>query len=262
MSRVIAGSGTPEQEWRPWLASRRWPVLDVDALARAGRVVVLAAHPDDEVLGVGGLLRILADRGVPLAVVWATDGEASHPDSTAITADALRELRRGEAVRALTALGVQVRESTRLCLPDSGVAACTADLVDGITRASGLDEPGTVLIAPWRYDGHPDHEACGHAASDLAAAAGAALIEYPIWGWHWAAPGDGRVPWRSARRVLLPATVAAAKEHAIAEFRTQTVPLGDQPADAPVLPSDVVTRFTRGEEVVFTCEQKSGNANR
>ena len=55
-------------------------VLDLPAVAqRYARVLVLSAHPDDETLGVGGLLADLADAGAAVSVLVATDGERSHP---------------------------------------------------------------------------------------------------------------------------------------------------------------------------------------
>ena len=74
-------AGTDETVWSSWPAPAGWPELDLAALADTS-VVVLAAHPDDEVLGVGGLLARLAGLGADLRLVWATDGEASHPCST------------------------------------------------------------------------------------------------------------------------------------------------------------------------------------
>ncbi len=45
------------------------------------RLVVVAAHPDDESLGAGGLIATAHDAGIPIYVVLLTAGEASHPES-------------------------------------------------------------------------------------------------------------------------------------------------------------------------------------
>ncbi len=62
--------------------------------AGTDHVVVLAAHPDDETLGAGGLLSKAARSGIRVTVVVATYGEASHPGSTTHTAERLAALRR------------------------------------------------------------------------------------------------------------------------------------------------------------------------
>ena len=49
------------------------------------RVVVVAPHPDDEVLAAGGLMRWMACRGREVLVVGVTDGEASHARSARVT---------------------------------------------------------------------------------------------------------------------------------------------------------------------------------
>ena len=102
-----------------------------------------------------------------------------------------------------------------------------------------------VVVAPWRGDAHPDHEAVGQVAADVAGT----LLEYPIWMWHWATVGDPRVPWSRLRAVAVPDR--AAKARAIDAFDTQVRPLGPQPADAAVLPPHVVAHFLRPFEVVF-----------
>ena len=69
--------GTPEAEWqrvRPWSASS---ALDL----AVDRLVVVAAHPDDETLGAGGLITIAAERDIAVTVVVLTDGLASHPEA-------------------------------------------------------------------------------------------------------------------------------------------------------------------------------------
>jgi LmbE family N-acetylglucosaminyl deacetylase len=242
VSAVIAGRGTPESLWRPWLDADRSPPLDLDRIA-ARRIVVLAAHPDDEVLGVGGLLAALAARGSEIVAVWATDGEASHPGSRALDADQLRALRREESRRALAALGVVPTYSAVLGLPDS---ALDENLPALRVAIRDVVEPHDVVLAPWRLDGHPDHEAVGEVAAEVATT----LLEYPIWMWHWAIPDDSRVPWSRLRTVPVPDQPAKAR--AIDAFDTQVRPIGREPADAAILPPHVVTRFLRPAEVVFS----------
>jgi LmbE family N-acetylglucosaminyl deacetylase len=242
VTAVIDGAGTAESFWRPWLAQRTWPRLDLAALVLGRRVVVLAAHPDDEVLGVGGMLRRLAAGGASIVVVWATDGEASHPGTKALTPSHLATRRRAESLAALEKLGVMPIHTHHLGLPDSGLSADRPRLVAALREI--IDDHDLVL-APWRGDGHPDHEAVGEAAAILAAT----LIEYPIWMWHWAAPGDARVPWHRVRSV--DAVDLAAKSAAINAFDTQVRPLGPDPADAAVLSPHVLERFQRPDELVF-----------
>lgn len=244
----IEGEGTPERVWWPWLEAQDWPVLDVEGLLGGDRpLVVVAAHPDDEVLAVGGLLSLAARSGCRPLVLWATDGEASHPTSSAIEPDDLRRRRPAESAVALELLGVRHR-SLRLALPDGAVAAHEETVAAAVASVA---EAGGVVVAPWRGDAHPDHDACGRAAATATAAAGALLVEYPVWAWHWAAPADSRLPWSSARRVELGPDVVAAKARAIEAFETQVRDLGPRPEDAAVLTPAMLARWSRPYEVVF-----------
>ena len=75
------------------------------------------------------------------------------------------------------------------------------------------------------------------------------VLAYPVWMWHWATPGDPRVPWRRACQVALPADAAARKRAAIAAFTSQ---LTDRGAGLPpVLPTGDVAHFTRRRQEVL-----------
>ena len=87
--------GTDEEVWTASMPTSLPPIdLDVD------RVVVIAAHPDDETLGAAGLLAIAAARGIALDLIVATDGEGSHPDSPTHSPATLALLRRRELIDA------------------------------------------------------------------------------------------------------------------------------------------------------------------
>ena len=69
----IDAPGTPEADWRAWPGAR--PASRAPPMTAGRSAVVIAAHPDDEVLGVGGLLSLLAAGAPELRVVAVTDAE-------------------------------------------------------------------------------------------------------------------------------------------------------------------------------------------
>jgi LmbE family N-acetylglucosaminyl deacetylase len=228
--------GTAEPAWVSWPGLRSLP--PVDPLAWPS-VVVVAAHPDDEVLGAGGTIAMLAAAGVRLRLIAVTDGEASHPGADPAR---LGQVRAAERAVALDALGAGSAEVIRLGFPDTGLAARGGELTAILREhCAGFG----VCLAPWDRDAHADHEAAGRAARR----AGLPVLSYPIWMWHWATPADARVPWRQARQIPLPPEVTAQKRSAIGAFASQ---LTDRGAGAgPVLPGGFVAHFTRPQEVFF-----------
>jgi LmbE family N-acetylglucosaminyl deacetylase len=235
----IDAPGTAEAAWRAWpvlAALPAWPVTDWPS------AVVFAAHPDDEVLGAGGIIALLAAAGARLRVVAVTDGESSHPGRSAAARAGLAGRRAGERAAALAALGADAAEVIRLGLPDAGLDDREAELAARIPDlAAGFD----VCLAPWIADLHADHEAVGRAARRAAGP----VFFYPVWMWHWARPADTRVPWAQAGRVLLPAGPRDRKQAAIRCFASQLEDRG--PGTGPVLTEQFAAHFDRGYEVLF-----------
>jgi LmbE family N-acetylglucosaminyl deacetylase len=240
---AIEGRGTDESTWLGWPAMAEWPRLDLSGCRRA---VVVAPHPDDEILGVGGILAVLTAAEVPVVVVAVTDGEGSHPASTLVDREALAEQRTGESVRALADLGLDAGSRLRLRQPDGQIAE--TDLAQTLTD---LLRAGDWCFATWQGDGHPDHEAVGRAADVACRQVGADLFEFPVWTWHWAQPGDDRVPWDRAAVAALDEATVTRKRLALGRFASQTASVGDGPGDAAILPPHVLARFERGFETVL-----------
>ncbi|WP_406460432.1 PIG-L family deacetylase [Streptomyces sp. NBC_00111] len=242
---AIQAPGTDESVWETWPG---WESLREFPLPPPGRVVVVAAHPDDEVLGLGGTLARLAATGHRLTVVSVTDGEGSHPDSEVLRPRELVRVRAEETRLALERLGAGDAEIVRLHVPDSGVDQHEEE----VRRALVPLCSGAVLVAaPWTGDVHSDHEAAGRAARAAARECDAPFVEYPVWLWHWSRPDDPRVPWDRAARLTLPAGTVARKRHAVDAFASQIRPLGPGAADAPVLPPEELAHHLRPHEVVF-----------
>lgn len=123
MSPRLDGPGTPEDVWLGSAELAAVPIRDPAGVRPPGRIVVVAPHPDDEVLGIGGSLALWVAQGSEVLVVAVTDGEGSHPGSPTLTPQDLAVRRDAERRRALAALGLGARaEVVRLGLPDGAVA--------------------------------------------------------------------------------------------------------------------------------------------
>lgn len=125
---------------------------DNAALTDFDGLVILAPHPDDEVLGFAGLAREFAEQGKPVRTIVVTDGDAycsacalwttgsiagATCDAPTLSnlatdeVDSLAEVRREESTRAAAILGGPAPEF--LGYPDTGLAAAraNADAGDG-----------------------------------------------------------------------------------------------------------------------------------
>lgn len=224
----------------------------------SSRVLVLAPHPDDETLAAGGLIASLRANGVSVRVVAVTDGENAYPHEDGASSSMQRQIREVEQTEALQQLGVDRSEIIRLRLPDSDVAAHEAKLialllplVANTSAASDNSAPpaATHLIAPWHGDFHPDHEACGRAAAQVARLTGATLTSYFFWTWH---RGTGHTLETLDRQQLrafpLSEQALKAKLDALHCHRSQL----EHPSGEPILPERLLAPAYRPFEIFLT----------
>ena len=119
-------NGTPESLWRAWPDLERLPILDLSGWPATAPIVVIAPHPDDEMLGIGGTLQALRRRGHRVEFVAVTDGEGVAPGVRPV--HPLQALAPGVVARAAAALadwlGFRRSKVTHLHLPDGGVSGC------------------------------------------------------------------------------------------------------------------------------------------
>ena len=196
-ARPLSDGGTPAQVWLK--AQRELPLLD---LTSCPEIIVMAAHPDDETLGFGGTAAMLADIGVRVQVVSASDGGASHGNLSPVDRSRLEHARRAELDRAVDALGLPAPMS--LGLPDGEIGDHADRLADMLDRGTGgparrnmvSRRPGAATVIPTTKPSDGPRRS-------QSARAGAQLVEYPVWMWHWAQPGDDAVPWERAYQVPL-----------------------------------------------------------
>ena len=228
----LTGEGTPESTWSSCRQLADLPSWAPQPPA-GGRVVVVAPHPDDEILGAGGTASHLGRMGATVDLVAVTDGEHSHPGLERY----LRVARPLETLSAAAHLGITFSSISRLRHADGSV-----DEAELMEQLAARIRPEDLVLAPWSKDGHPDHDAVGRAAESVCARSGANLLAYLVWAWHWADPDD--LPWDRAIRVDLE-NLADAKHRAAAAFHTQ---LAIEPV---ILPVHVQRRLLRPFEVLL-----------
>jgi LmbE family N-acetylglucosaminyl deacetylase len=222
-----ARPGTPESEWRAALdPAPAW-------IPTTAHLLVVSPHPDDEVLGAGGLMRDWVLAGRELTIVSVTDGEAAYPEWLG-----LGRVRRAELERALETLCGTRRQPIRLNIPDGRVAEYQNTLRAALAP---LLRDQTTLIAPYESDGHPDHDVTGAVCCELALERSIALARYPIWAWHRLRHRQMAVRW--GKFPLRDSTVRA-KADAARCFSSQM----SAPDRAPIVPPHVMTYFSRPYE--------------
>lgn len=109
------------------------------------RILVIAAHPDDEVLGMGGTIAVHTDRGDAVRIVCVTDGSSTQYPGDAET----RARKEEEALRAAAELGVT--DYVHLDLPDMRLDTLAHVEINGVIEGQVRDFAPDTL-----YTVHPD----------------------------------------------------------------------------------------------------------
>lgn len=119
-------------------------------LARLGKTLVIAPHPDDEILGCGGTMARLVDAGVTVVAAIMTKG--TQPAYT----KAFVEQVANEAVAAHAIIGTS--QLIHLDLPAAALDTLSAAQINGqFSRLITEVEPETLFV-PFVGDIHLDHQ--------------------------------------------------------------------------------------------------------
>jgi LmbE family N-acetylglucosaminyl deacetylase/SAM-dependent methyltransferase len=224
--------GTSVEAWSADDRLDKAPLLVLDGVTS---LLVVAAHPDDETLGAGGVIADCARRGIPVTVVVVTDGSASESNLDPV---ALADVRAAELREAVLRLDPAARIEL-LGTKDGRTRENRADIHSRLQPVFDELDDGALVLAPWRGDGHRDHRIVGEVCVDLAHQRGVTLLEYPIWMWHWATPTGDAVPWGHFVVHRESDSDARLKRNAVAAFHSQL--------DGVLLPS-FVRHFATGRE--------------
>jgi LmbE family N-acetylglucosaminyl deacetylase len=118
-------------------------------------ILVIGAHPDDDIIGCGGSIEQHTKRNDNVHVAYLTSGESGNRE---YPPEILGPMREQEARKSGALLGVQATAFSFLHYPDRMLSeakdAASQNIVDIIRDT----QPNRIYL-PHASDGHPDHEA-------------------------------------------------------------------------------------------------------
>lgn len=195
-------------------------VISVE-LIKAKRVLILAPHPDDEVMGCGGLIQRLCNQGIPPHVIILTGGGQSHSACCHLSESVIKEERRTMASQILQKLGLPIDHLHLLDSPDGASSPYHGEM-QKLQNLVAEIQPAAVFI-PHHGEGWPDHLVCRELVERMPSLGAAAIYEYCVWLWYY---NVWNLDWKRACLLQLSKKEQQAKCSAIVEYTESLAPCG------------------------------------
>lgn len=143
------------------------------------KILVIAPHPDDEVIGIGGFIYLNIEAGNEVAVLYLTSGERGIPGTDPEEAKKIRE---SEAKEAASHLGYKILGF--LQEPD-GSLAYSESLARIIEEHVFEYDPDVVLVTH-EHESHQDHRIAAKLVGEVAnRLEGFEILTYEVWTPMW-----------------------------------------------------------------------------
>ncbi|MDX2232811.1 MAG: PIG-L family deacetylase [Leptolyngbyaceae cyanobacterium bins.349] len=196
--------------------------------------VIFAPHQDDETFGCGGVIALKRRQGIPVKVVYLTDGRNCYfgcPMPVPIAAEECIQMRQQEALKALHTLGVEAADVVFLNYEDSKLG----DL-QGKQRQTAIAELQNLLhqfapqevYVPYYNDMHSDHIETFYLVKDAIARWNASVDvwQYLIWSlWRYEHLDELVANQFANLYKVAIAPVQQQKQDAIQAYRSQLLPI-------------------------------------
>ena len=192
--------------------------------------------------------------GLPVHVVFITDGSASHPGHPRLSPAAISTLRHQEAREALGILGVESGAIHFLNASDGTLnhlaPAVRHRLVDELTRLVATIHPREIFL-PCCPDGSSEHDAAFFFICEALHRADVfpKVWQYPVWSWWNPVLLIERMIFNASHCRQPAEDFQFIKARALTHYRSQTHPL--EPQVEPALPPELARIFRSDTEFFF-----------
>jgi len=223
------------------------------------KIIVFAAHPDDETLGCGGTIAKRISEGYQVLIVVMTDGRHAFTKVLNINSDPspeeLKEVRREEIKKAVRILGVSEENIIFLGFEDGKLEENSEKAKEKVTQILKENSAEEVFFHYYGKGVSRDHCATNQIVSNSIEEEGFPTLKYQymIYVRH---PIGSRIvnilaPFFKCNRVQVDISkFLPQKERALKEFKSQITIISSK-QDRPVLPNSTVQRHLRNKETFY-----------
>ena len=147
------------------------------------RTLMLAPHPDDEIIGCGGLIARLVELGHTPTVIILSGGGKSHEGCCTIDERALVSERRRLTLQAADIVGLPHEHIYFLDFKDGSISEDDMANMEKLRKTIDKVNPQMILV-PHSGEGWSDHLATRRIGLSLADAE-SEIWEYCVWMWYY-----------------------------------------------------------------------------
>ena len=186
----------------------------------AGCTVIVAPHPDDEVLGCGGLMQRLTNQGREVHIVFMTGGEGSHRNCCELPEEQIKDARRKLACQINPMLGIELPHLHSLNYPDGGISRAHSE-TERLKNLLDELKPTAIFVPHWG-EGWPDHINTRAIIKEIVGD-DVALYEFCVWLWYY---NVWHLDWKHAQIFRMTALEDQRKQKDVNSYTTPKAPCG------------------------------------
>ena len=186
------------------------------------KVLIVAPHPDDEVLGCSGLIQRLLSEGKRVDVVILSGGGRSHATCCDVDESLLIESRRNLSRTADRILGLPLENLHFFDYPDGNIAFDNSE-TERLRALIDRLRPQSIFV-PHRGEGWKDHLSAGQIARKLIEGkSDVSCYEYCVWFWYY---NVWHIDWKNAFILKMTKEEYSRKNEAIDIYIQPKAPCG------------------------------------
>ncbi len=186
------------------------------------RIMLIAPHPDDEVIGCSGLIQQCIREGKSVDVAILTGGGKSHGGCCDLDENVLIENRRNLSRKAAGILGLPLTNLHFLDYADGSISFESPE-TDKLKQLIDDLHPDSIFV-PHKGEGWSDHLEAGNIVRQLIAEkSDIQLYAYCVWFWYY---NTWNIDWKNARMVRMNKEEHNMKLKAMDAYITPLAPCG------------------------------------